>query len=431
MVRNRLTGPKRGPAKWGRLRGKKWLALLSVIALAGMATRFGEPGSEEGRPVAPVPEGFGQSISLARHFEQHAPILRRLVYPYSVVPGGVATAEDVQRAARADTLTGTHYSPLKLDRLRAEPQHNDLFVHVSYRKEGGIYWTRRKVRIPAGETILTDGAESVRARCGNRISQTPMQPTRADEPSEEVMDRPFLPGLPGRRLDPAPQHSAVPQSLEGVLAPGAIPALLSEPAQYQTIPSEPSQAGLSPFIAMPNPGGAPFFLIPPVRSNGQPPGGGPVLPGPLPDDPPGTNPPAPPEQPLPPGDPEQPLPPGPPQPPVDPPIVIPPPPGPPPDPPVDPPDCRDCVPPPPPECFDCEPPPPPPPPDCQNCEPPPPVCEDCTPPPVCLDCPPPVCVQCDPDNPPEVPEPSTWLMTGLGAGLLAWRRWKTRRSSAS
>jgi hypothetical protein len=53
---------------------------------------------------------------------------------------------------------------------------------MSYRRGDQIYWTKHKVRLRQGETILTDGVTQVRSRCGNCISLDPMQPTAEDEP---------------------------------------------------------------------------------------------------------------------------------------------------------------------------------------------------------------------------------------------------------
>jgi hypothetical protein len=51
-----------------------------------------------------------------------------------------------------------------------------------------IFWTAKPVTIKAGETVLCDGKNFIRARCGNRISERPMRPIRQNEPSEDELD---------------------------------------------------------------------------------------------------------------------------------------------------------------------------------------------------------------------------------------------------
>ena len=96
---------------------------------------------------------------------------------------------------------------------------------MSYRRNGAIYWTKHKVQLQQGETILTDGDSQVRARCGNCISLEPMQPTAPDEPVALEFDalepEPFV--LPSRTF----MGSGTFASLgPGVLVPepfGAVP----------------------------------------------------------------------------------------------------------------------------------------------------------------------------------------------------------------
>ena len=59
---------------------------------------------------------------------------------------------------------------------------------MSYRIGDEIFWTKQKVRLQQGETILTDGVHHIRARCGNCIAFAPMEPTADDEPDEMEFD---------------------------------------------------------------------------------------------------------------------------------------------------------------------------------------------------------------------------------------------------
>jgi len=121
-----------------------------------------------------------------------------VVYPYSVVPGGVETAEDVAAAAKANLITARHYSGIRVATLEQVMLGKPAQAYVSYRKNGRIYWTRRPVYLPAGEKLLTNGTDCIRGRCGNRISFTPKTPVieRAEfEPPPEMFNTPQAQGL--------------------------------------------------------------------------------------------------------------------------------------------------------------------------------------------------------------------------------------------
>lgn len=47
-----------------------------------------------------------------------------------------------------------------------------------------------------GEILLTDGEHLARTRCGNRVSETPTEPTSPSEPKEIVLNDPLPPRIP-------------------------------------------------------------------------------------------------------------------------------------------------------------------------------------------------------------------------------------------
>ena len=113
----------------------------------------------------------------------------RPVFRHSVIPGGVYTPAELKNALARDAVAASHYPSLQPEAVRAAVVTQDRFAYVSYRKDDRIYWTRNKVRLSAGETILTDGANEIRARCGNCISDTAMLPVADVEPDAAELDR--------------------------------------------------------------------------------------------------------------------------------------------------------------------------------------------------------------------------------------------------
>lgn len=112
------------------------------------------------------------------------------VYPYSVIMGGAHSPEELRTALRQDRVAAAHYAGFHLSPAHMVVSQTPRLMYTSYRKNGAVYWTNHPVHIAAGETLLTDGSNWARARCGNRLSDTPQTPTAVDEPAEEDMDHP-------------------------------------------------------------------------------------------------------------------------------------------------------------------------------------------------------------------------------------------------
>jgi hypothetical protein len=123
------------------------------------------------------------------------------VFPYSVVPGGVRSAEEAKVAIGRDAVVAAHYAGFRPAEARLVRLAAERRAHVSYRMGNHVYWTRRTVALAAGEAVLTDGTSEIRARCGNRIADEVLGDTSDAEPSEEVFD---LPILVARDLEPEP-----------------------------------------------------------------------------------------------------------------------------------------------------------------------------------------------------------------------------------
>ena len=115
---------------------------------------------------------------------------RRLVYPYSVIPGGVRSAAELREIAQHDPVVAAHYSGFNYDRARAIKVDHPRLVYVSYRKAGKIHWTSKQATLLAGEMLLTDGRITARTRCGNQVSVLPQADVLPEEPTMAELERP-------------------------------------------------------------------------------------------------------------------------------------------------------------------------------------------------------------------------------------------------
>ena len=115
---------------------------------------------------------------------------RRVVYPYSVVPGGVASREELRQAAEHDSVVSEHYSGFDYKRARIVEVDQPKLVYLSYRRGDHIFWTRKQASLHKGEKLLTDGHITARTRCGNQVSVLPQANTSPQEPTMAELDRP-------------------------------------------------------------------------------------------------------------------------------------------------------------------------------------------------------------------------------------------------
>jgi hypothetical protein len=186
---------------------------------------------------------------------------QRPIFPYSIVPGGVRDARELQSVASHDPVVAQHYSDFRIAAAHTVRLEKPLEMYVSYRRNNNVYWTKNRMVIPAGETLLSDGENLARVRCGNRLSAIAAKPVSVSEPTKEELSTPsfvpplmaeFLPG-DGDGFFPGAPASALP-----ALPPGST---------ISTGANTPPQAIFSPLLppgVHPNSSNTP--VVPPVST---------------------------------------------------------------------------------------------------------------------------------------------------------------------
>ena len=112
----------------------------------------------------------------------------RPIYRHSVIAGGVYSRVELVAATERDPVVFVQYGSAARGAVRTAALPAPRRVYMSYRVGDRIYWTRKKVRLHAGEMTLTDGDIEIRARCGNQISDTGMFPVAENEPDAMEFD---------------------------------------------------------------------------------------------------------------------------------------------------------------------------------------------------------------------------------------------------
>lgn len=184
----------------------------------------------------------------------------RVIYPYSVVPGGVRTPAELKAVSEHDPAVREHYSRFDFSKARVVTVYQPRLVYLSYRIGDKIYWTTKKVSLHKGEKLITDGTITARARCGNRVASLPQKYGFAREPSAAILDQPiFNQPIGGSSTEiPFPKdfHSALETRPNSTgLGSGALP------------PGAAGAGGLSPLGSGYLPIGSP--LAPPARTCGK------------------------------------------------------------------------------------------------------------------------------------------------------------------
>jgi len=177
----------------------------------------------------------------------------RPIFPYSIVPGGVRDARELQSVASHDPVVAQHYSDFRIAAARTIRLEKPLEMYVSYRRNNNVYWTRNRMVIPAGETLISDGENLARVRCGNRLSAIAAKPVSVSEPSKEELNTPefvpplmaeflpgdgvgFFPGAPASALPALPTGSTTTGS--NTPPPAIFPPLLP-PGVHSNSPNTP------------------------------------------------------------------------------------------------------------------------------------------------------------------------------------------------
>jgi hypothetical protein len=140
----------------------------------------------------------------------------RVVYPYSVVPGGIQAPEELREISEHDPVVGMHYSGFNFRTAHMIELPEARLVYLSYRVGNRIFWTKHKVSLRRGEKLITDGTITARTRCANQISPVAVEAISPTEPPLEAFEAPMVMSgsaiqvpFPEATLPPGPQPPTV------------------------------------------------------------------------------------------------------------------------------------------------------------------------------------------------------------------------------
>jgi hypothetical protein len=188
--------------------------------------------------VSPVRSIDAARSSLAK-LSSYRPASR--VYPYSIIPGGIASARELRDAVAKDPVAAAHYAGFDFAKARMIRTNSERAVYVSYRRGENTYWTTQKLKLNAGEALITDGRRTVRTRCGNFISDIPASPVFVGEPTPSVLDTPleFDPTVPGIATEFVPRDTVESANADRRVFFPVFPLFAADPPADSLPPSAP------------------------------------------------------------------------------------------------------------------------------------------------------------------------------------------------
>ncbi len=216
---------------------------FAVIGLCGIASAIGiKLYHQHGNPFQAITPRVLASVSEAPAAVRSL----RLRYPYSIIPGGAYSPAELRGASERDQLIREHYIGFDMPSTRLVTLTTDRYQYVSFRLNNKVFWTKKRLLIPKGEVLMTDGTNYARTRCGNRLSNIAMSPTTMHQPPERLLGFPPLPDvLPKLDLTSAPPLGDLAQQLPAParvapVAPAVIDTGVKTPEIWAPLSSAPS-----------------------------------------------------------------------------------------------------------------------------------------------------------------------------------------------
>jgi hypothetical protein len=269
----------------GRISVLGWVHIVALVCalvatLVSFSVRKSNPRVSDVASTE-TNSSYGQSTLAKSPLPASDPIsATRPMYPYSVIPGGVESAQELKYAVFHDPVVAGHYGDFDLTKARIVHLDRERAVYVSYRLGDRVFWTKKTLKLFKGETLISDGVHEARTRCGNRVSDTPAGPVSPQEPSPTAMATPQPPVLyaanqppPGFPVSsPLPPGPGAPPG--GPPGGGVIPPPIypigggGPPPRHPTTPTPPTPPGPP---APPTPPGPPAPPTPPGPPSGPTP----------------------------------------------------------------------------------------------------------------------------------------------------------------
>jgi hypothetical protein len=194
-----------------KAKARTWfLVMLLFAATAAVTWQFSRQRSVAWRSHASGGQGAARAVAASpTDFLYIASRPSRPAYAYSVIPGGVESAEELRRISDHDPVVAQHFEGFDYQHAHLVTVSEKQLMYVAYRKGDKVYWARNKVALHPGETLISDGKIVARTRCGNRVAVAPLGPPSIIDPLSSDFDQPlFSNEMVTNKVEPQPEAYA-------------------------------------------------------------------------------------------------------------------------------------------------------------------------------------------------------------------------------
>jgi hypothetical protein len=216
----------------------KFLVALLFAATAAVTWQFARQPASSLSYASPEPHHLelneASPAPVSQSYSSSSIAMRpgRPAYLYSVIPGGVASADELRQAMEHDPVVARQFAGFDFARAHVVQISEKQSMHVAYRMGDKVYWTRKKVALHPGETLISDGKIVARTRCGNRIALAPLGPPAITEPVDADFNQPlFSSDMVTKEVAPQPETYA-----DALPVPPPVQANSLQPAKTKGIP---------------------------------------------------------------------------------------------------------------------------------------------------------------------------------------------------
>lgn len=108
----------------------------------------------------------------------------------ALVPGGIATIEDMHAHVNADAVLQRVFSDFNWSAASCSYFPEDFVTFVSFRRGNRVLWSKGPILIKRGTSFCTDGHMTFLMRCGNLISMQPAPDTDSEDIPEPLLNEP-------------------------------------------------------------------------------------------------------------------------------------------------------------------------------------------------------------------------------------------------
>ena len=174
--------------------GARFLVVLLFVATAAITWQFSRQQPVSSMAYTSPENGIklGAADSTTLPSPSYSSLLQsrpgRPAYLYSVVPGGIASAEELRQAMENDPVVAQQFAGFDFQKAHLVQVSGNQSMHVAYRMGQKVYWTRKKLPLHSGETL---------------------SPPAISEPAEGDLDQPLFSNvMVTRAVDPQPETYA-------------------------------------------------------------------------------------------------------------------------------------------------------------------------------------------------------------------------------